>query len=292
VRSRWRLSLPLIGLLAPYLLGIAGLILAPAAITAALAFTEYDAISPPVWRGLRNFRYLFGDWFFLRAVRNTLVFVALAVPLRVAGMLALALLLNQRRRGVGAYRAAVYLPTVIPDVAYALIWLWMFNPVYGPLNHVLGAIGLPTPAWLRYGDTAMLAIVIMSLFQIGEGFVVLLAGLRNISSDYYQAAMVDGASRWQMFRHITLPLLAPWLLLLTSRDVILSSQNVFSASYLMTEGGPHYATLFVPLVIYEQAFDRFRFGLSSAMMLLVFLGIGLILILTYWAARSWGHSYE
>jgi multiple sugar transport system permease protein len=278
-------------LLAPYLVGTIVLSLAPAVLSLALAFTEYDALSPPVWHGLRNFHDIFSDELFLISLRNSAFFVLLAVPLRLGSALALALLLNQRRRGVGAYRVAVYLPTVVPDVAYALIWLWIFNPIYGPLNQALSALGLPAPVWLLQPDTARLAIVIMSLFQIGEGFVVLLAGRQEIPPDYYHAAAVDGASAWQMFRLITLPLLAPWLLALTIRDALLSAQSTFTPALLMT-GGPYYATLFTPLLVYQEAFDRFRFGRAAAMMLVLLLGLGLLLWLVGLVARGWGEDEE
>jgi multiple sugar transport system permease protein len=285
-----RYKAELYALLAPYLGGTALLVVLPALLSFALAFTEFDALSPPVWRGLRNFQTLWHDRLFWIAVRNSLYFVVLAVPLRVLGALALALLLNQRRRGVGIYRVAVYLPTIIPDVAYALIWLWIFNPIYGPLNMILGSLGLPTPAWLVQANTAKLAIVIMSLFQIGEGFVVLLAGRQDVPEEYYQAAAVDGGTRWQQFRYITLPLLAPWLMLLTIRDIILSAQSTFTPALIMTGGGPYYATLFMPLLIYEEAFDRFRFGLGSALMLLLFLGVGLLLLLVRFVVQGWGYD--
>jgi multiple sugar transport system permease protein len=279
-------------LLTPYLAGTLLLIAAPAVLTFALAFTRYDALSPPVWRGTGNFREIFDSPLFWTAARNSLVFVAFAVPLRVLGALALALLLRQRQRGVAAYRAAVYLPTVIPNVAYALIWAWIFNPIYGPLNLVLGAVGLPTPAWLAQPDTALLALAIMAAFQIGEGLVVLLAGLQDIPEDYYQSAALDGGNRWQLFRFITLPLLAPWLLLLTLRDIIMSAQSTFTPAYLMTGGGPYYATLFMPLLIYQSAFDRFRFGQGAAMMLLLFLSVGLLIVLAYLVMRAWGLTDE
>jgi multiple sugar transport system permease protein len=278
--------------LTPYLAGTFLLIAAPAMLTFALAFTRYDALSPPVWRGMQNFEEIFNSPLFWTAARNSLAFVAFAVPLRVLGALALALLLRQRQRGVGVYRAAVYLPSVIPNVAYALIWAWIFNPIYGPLNLVLGAVGLPTPAWLARPDTALLAIAIMSAFQIGEGLVVLLAGLQDIPQDYYQSAALDGGTRWQLFRFITLPLLAPWLLLLTLRDIILSAQSTFTPAYLMTGGGPYYATLFMPLLIYQSAFDRFRFGQGAAMMLLLFLSVGLLIALVYLVMRAWGLTDE
>jgi multiple sugar transport system permease protein len=278
------------GMLLPYLLGTIVLVALPALLTAALAFTQYDALSPPVWIGLQNFRELFANPLLWTAMRNSIYFVVLAVPLRMLGALALALLLNQRSRGGGAYRVAVYLPTIIPDVAYALIWLWIFNPVYGPLNLLLGALGLPAPAWLVQPSTAKLAIVIMSLFQIGEGFVVLLAGLHDIPEEYYASAAIDGGSRWQMFRLITLPLLAPWLLLLTIRDVTLSAQSTFTPAYLMTDGGPYFSTLFMPLLIFDEAFERFRLGSGAAIMLLFFLGLGLLVLLIYFVAGGWGYA--
>lgn len=279
-------------MLAPFLLGTLALVVAPAALSLALAFTGYDGLSPPEWRGLANFRGLLRDELFHAAARNSLVFVAVSVPLRVLVALALALLLAAPRRGVALYRAAVYLPTIVPSPAYALAWLWIFNPVVGPLNLVLGALGLPTPAWLADGQTALAALVLMSLFQIGEGLVLLLAGLQETPRAYYDAAAIDGAGALAALRHITLPLLAPWVLLLAIRDIIASAQSTFAPALLMTGGGPYYATLFVPLLMYETAFDRFRFGEGSAMMLLVFVGVAALIALAHVALGGWGYDDE
>lgn len=276
-------------LLLPFLIGTIVLIVVPALLTFGLAFTQYDALSPPIWHGLSNFQTIIREPLFQIAVRNSLYFIVLAVPLRVVGALMLALLFNQRRRGVGLYRVAVYIPTVIPDVAYALIWLWLLNPIYGPINQVLQGFGLPAPAWLVDSGTAKLALVLMALFQIGEGFVVLLAGLQAIPLEYYDAAAMDGANRWNMVRFITLPMLAPWLTLLTIRDIISSAQNTLTPSLLMTRGDPYYATLFLPFLIYQEAFDRFRFGTGAAMMVLMFLGIGMLLWLGSYVVRGWGY---
>ncbi len=145
---------------------------------------------------------------------------------------------------------------------------------------MLRSVGLPAPAWLVNRETALPALVMMSLFTIGEGFVVLLAALKSIPAETYESAWVDGSNRWQAFRYLTLPLLLPWLVLLLFRDVILSFQTTFTPAYIMTGGGPYYATLFLPLLIFEEAFDRLRFGIGSAMMLLMFLiTLGLLLIL-------------
>jgi multiple sugar transport system permease protein len=233
---RYRATLYL--LLAPYLLGVLVLVVVPVVVSVGLAFTAYDGLSAPQWHGLGNFRELVRDPLFGIALQNSLVFVALTVPLRVLIALGLALLLNRARRGVGLYRVAVYVPTIVPSVAYALIWLWIFNPRYGPLNLALEGLGLPAPAWLVDRTTALPAIAVTALFQIGEGFVVVLAGLRSIPADCYHAAALDGAGRAARLRHITLPLLAPWLLLLTIRDVIASAQSTFTPALLMTGGGP------------------------------------------------------
>lgn len=279
-------------LLAPYLLGTFVLVIVPVALSFWLSFTSYDGLSPPEWRGLENFQNLLHDPLFLIATQNSLVFVALTVPLRVVLTLGLALLLNRPRRGVALYRVAVYLPTVVPSVAYALIWLWIFNPLYGPLNLLLGSLGLPAMAWLADSNTALPAIAFMALFQLGEGFVVLLAGLQEIPEEQYQAAALDGAGPWALLRYITLPLLTPWLLLLTIRDIIVSAQSTFAPALLMTGGGPYYATLFVPLLMYKTAFDRFRFGEGAAMMLVVFLGVGALILLAHALLGGWGYEDE
>ena len=141
----------------------------PGLITFGLAVTEYDLIRPPRFNGLDNFRELWHDDVFRIAMRNSLMFILFAVPLRLLGALALSLLLWKRFRGVAAYRTSGYLPTVVPDVAFALLWLWIFNPLYGPLNLALDAIGGPTPSWLTDPRAAQWAVIIMSLFTIGEG---------------------------------------------------------------------------------------------------------------------------
>jgi len=279
-------------LLTPYLAGTLLLLLVPALLTLALAFTGYDTLTPPVWRGLQNFVTLARDVRVGQAFQNTLIYVALAVPLRVAAALALALWLQGRRPGAGWVRAAVYVPSVVPPVAYALAGLWLLNPLYGPVNLALGALGLPAPAWLAEAGPARVAVALLAVFQIGEGFVVLLAARRGLSPEVLAAATVDGAGAWATFRYIVRPLLQPWLVLLTLRDVALSFQNAFAAAYLMTGGGPYYATLFLPLLAHEEAFGGFRYGEAAALMLAA-LVTAAALIAVFWALwRGWGGAEE
>ncbi|MFZ5857086.1 MAG: carbohydrate ABC transporter permease [Chloroflexota bacterium] len=277
-----------LALLTPYLLGAFLLVALPAGISFALAFHRYNGITPPVFNGIQNFQYLRLEPLAWVAIINSLLYIVQAVPLRILAALGLALLLNRPRKGIGVYRAAAYLPTVIPDAAYALTWTWILNPIYGPLNLVLGALGLSTPAWLADQDWALRGLVLMSLFQVGEGFVILLAGLRHIPREYYDASRVDGASRVQQFFRITLPLLSPWLILLSIRDIALSFQNTFTPAYLMTRGGPYYATFFAPLMIYEEALDNFRFGIGSAMMLIIFAVTLILSLLAYFVFEESG----
>jgi multiple sugar transport system permease protein len=264
--------------LVPYLLGTLILVVLPALAAVAVAFTEYNAIQPPKWVGLGNFRALLESPLVWHSLRNSLIFLFLAVPLRLVGALALALLLRGGQRHFNSFRATAFLPTIIPEVAYALIWLWIFNPLYGPLNVILGWAGLPMPQWLTEPGTARLAIVFMSLFQIGEGFVVALVALQTIPRSTYEAAAMDGANAWHSFWRITLPLILPWLLLLTIRDLVISLQNTFTPTFVMTYGGPYYATTFTPLLFYELAFDFFDFGMAGALMVVMYLLTGLLVV--------------
>ena len=272
----------LILILLPYLIGIALLIVFPAAITFGLALFEFDLIRSPVFTGLANFGELLRDDVFRISLRNSIVFAAAAVPLRLAGALALALLLHHRFRGVGVYRTTTYLPTVVPDVAWALVWLWIFNPLYGPLNLGLRALGWPEPQWLTDPAAAQWAIVIMSLFQIGEGFLVALATRQSLASELYEVASLEAASPVYVLRRVTLPLMAPTLLLLLFRDTVFSFQFNFVPALLVTEGGPPpYSTTYLPLFIYRTGFEYLRYGYAAAATLAMFFVTALIVFLQW-----------
>ena len=172
-------------------------------------------------------------------------------------------------------------------MAYAIIWLWVFNPLYGPLNKLLALLGIFNVNWLAEPGTAQLAIIIMVLFTIGEGFVVMLAGLQNIPRAYFEAATADGATPWQAFWRITFPLILPWLLLLSFRDLIISMQNTFTPSFVMTYGGPYYATTYVPLLIYELAFDFFDFGMAAAALIITYLLLLMLIAGVLNIVRGW-----
>lgn len=279
-------------LMLPYLAGACLLIGLPLLLSFILAFYTYDGISAPIFSGWSNLREILREPLLQVSIVNSLTFVYLSVPLRLLAALGLAILLSRPRRGTSLYRAAVYLPSIMPEVAYALLWLWLLNPLYGPINQLLRMFGFPAPAWLVNQETALPAMVMMSLFTIGEGFIILLAALKGIRPEIYEAAWVDGSSRWQAFRYLTLPLLKPWIILLIVRDVILTFQTTFTPTYIMTGGGPYYATFFFPFLIFEEAFDRLRFGIGSGMMLIMFLISLALLLLLAGIFQGWGYEEE
>lgn len=275
-------------MLAPYLAGLLLLIAIPALAGLPLAFTDYNALERPVFAGLDNFTELWRDQVFHTAIYNTLFYITAATPLRLFGALALALLLAAPIRGVRLYRVLVYLPTVIPDLAWAIVWLWILNPLYGPLNQFLALFGIDGPAWMVNETSARFAIVLMLAWQIGEGFVVCLAALQDVPRELTDQAAVDGASVWRSFWGVTLPTIAPVLLILLFRDTIQSLQaNFIPALIVGRGGGPNYATTFVPMYIYTTAFDFLRFGYAAAMTWMLYALTVVVVWLQYRVAVRW-----
>ena len=291
----------LVLMLAPYLLGIFALVVLPGLVTFGLALTEYDLVRSPSFIGLDNFRELLHDDIFATALTNSLVFAGIAVPLRLAAALGLALLLHRRFTGVGAYRSTVVIPTVIPDIAYGLVWLWLFNPLYGPINLLLKvggdsptttAWGVQPPQWLTHPNDARAAIILMGLFTIGEGFVVLLVTRQGLPTELFDLAALEDATAWSIFRRITLPLMAPVILLLFARDTIFSLQATFVPALVVTDGGPPpYSTTYVPVFVYRNAFEYLRYGYASAATLTMFVLTALVVWLQWRIIRRWRRGF-
>ncbi len=252
-------------LAAPMLIGTFVLVLAPAVVTMAFAFVDYDALSSPRLTGLANFRQLKDDPLFWKAARNSFYVGMISVPLRIAIALAVALLLAPERLGARATRLVSYLPSVVPDLAYSLLWLWMLNPIYGPFSLALQSLGFARADWLISEWGSRLSTVLIGLLQIGELFVVILAARRELPGELYELCAMEGASPVWTFRKVTLPLLIPTLMFLAARDTAWSFQTTFVPTLVITNGGPDYATLFLPLYIYQNGFEYLRFGYASAM---------------------------
>lgn len=279
-------------LLAPYVGGVLLLVVVPAAITFGLSLFRYDLLTDPAFVLFDNFSELLDDPIFHRALTNSLIFIAFAVPLRLLGALGMALLLHRSFRGAGAARTSVYLPTVVPDIAYALLWLFLLNPLYGPMNVTLGALGLPEPSWFTTDAGAMAAVILMSCFTIGEGFIVALATRQELPEELYEIADLEGSSPLHTLRRVTLPLMAPTLALLAFRDTAFSLQATFVPALIVTQGGPDRATTFLPLLIYDNAFENLRYGYAAAMTLTMFVITALIVLVQYRIVKRWQFGFE
>lgn len=274
-------------LLLPYLAGIVVLFLLPALLSFGLAFFQYDALNPPRFVGTLNFRLAFTDGLFQLSIQNTLAYVILPVPIRIFGAFLCARLFLHGGRFINWARGAILLPGIIPGAAFALAWLWILNPLFGPLNLTIRAIGLVPPNWLADAQWAKPGIVLALLWLIGEGFLVSLAALYDIPPQLEEAAEVDGATTWQTFWYVILPIIAPILLILMFRDAVLLLQESFTTVWLMTQGGPYYATFTLPQFIYEQGFGLLSFGTASAALWALYLLTGAIVIMLYLVARQW-----
>jgi multiple sugar transport system permease protein len=273
-------------LLLPYAAGLVLLFALPALLSFALAFFRYDGLNPPRFAGTLNFTLAVTDELFSLSIANSLALVLLPVPLRVFGAFLLAWL-ARRGRFSALLRAAVFLPSAIPAAAFALTWLWILNPLYGPLNGVLDGLGLGQPGWLADAQWARPGIILSMLWLVGEGFLVALAALYDVPRDLEDAAAVDGAGAWGTLHHVLLPLLAPVLLLLMARDAVLLLQESFTTTWLLTQGGPYYATYTLPQFVYDTAFDRLDFGAAAAALWVLYVLTGLLLVLVYVVARQW-----
>jgi multiple sugar transport system permease protein len=278
-------------LAAPYAVGLVFLVLAPTLVTIGLAFTEFDLVRDARWIGGDNFDELVDDDVFRAAVRNSIVYALLATPLRLAGALGLALGLHRWRRGVVARRAGVLLPSIVPDAAYAMVWIWLVNPLYGPLNLVLGELGLPEPAWTTDPTAAMAAVVLMGGWQIGEGFLVCLAVRQQVPVELEELAAIEGAGSWQRFRLVILPLMGPTLVLLALRDTVFAFQSSFVPALLVTGGGPPpHATTFVPLFVYRTGFEYLRYGYAAAATVVMLVVTAGVLVVQWRLVARWRHA--
>jgi multiple sugar transport system permease protein len=278
-------------LLSPWLIGFLVLTAGPMITSLWLSFTKYD-FATSEFVGVENYRRLFvDDPLFWKALKVTLVYAVFSVPLGIAGSLALAMLLNTKVLGMPIFRTIFYLPSLVPAVAAAVLWQWIFNADNGLLNQVLGVFGFAGPQWLQDENWTIPAFLIMSLWGIGGGrMIIFLAGLQSIPDSYVEAANLDGASPWQTFRHITLPLLSPVMFFNLILGTIGSFQY-FTQAYVMTSGGPNNASLFYALYLFRNAFEYFKIGKASALAWVLFVILLAITLIQLKLSKRWVH-YE
>ena len=273
--------------LAPTVAGFLLFSLIPIARSLYLSFTSWDILQPAEWVGLENYKVLLGSEEFWRVMRNTGEYIVLYVPLMLVSSLALAALLNRRFAGVGVYKVLFFLPVLTSWVAGSLIWRWILNHKYGLVNILLGHIGVAGPAWLDDKYWAMPGIVLASVWKDAGFFALIFLGaLKGINHEYYEAAQIDGASPWNKFRHITLPLVSPTTFFVTITSIINSFQ-VFAQVQIMTYGGPAGATQVIMERIYKYAFQFFKMGYASALSWVLFVIILIITAIQWRLQKGW-----
>jgi len=257
-------------LLGPSLAGMFVFLMLPVASSFVLSFSSWDLIGEIQWIGFDNYWKALADPAVLGALRNTVTFIAGYLPATVGIALGLALLLNRRIRGRVVFRAIYFVPVVTSWVAVSLIWKWLLNPQYGLVNVALGWLGFKGPGWLFDPQWAMTGVILTSIWKdIGFVTVIYLAGLQDIPEHLYEAASLDGATPWQRFRHVTLPMLMPTTFFVTTISLI-SSFQVFDQVWVMTQGGPAGATSVMVELIYKNAFSYYQMGYASAISWVLF----------------------
>jgi len=271
--------------LIPWLLGLLIFMVGPIVGSFYLSFTEYSILGTPKWIGISNFVTAFTkDDLMWPSVGRTFIYAFAIVPLGLFGSLILAILLNQKLVGTAFYRTLFFMANLIPIVASAILWTWMLHPKLGPVNWSLSLIGIEGPGWMASPTWALPTVILIGLWSSlgGNRMIIFLAGLQGVPKELYEAAEIDGARQWDKFRNVTLPMISPTMLFNLILGVI-GALQVFNIAYVATAGGPSYATWFLALHIYRQAFEYFRMGYGSALAWLFTL---ILLGLTYVQMRT------
>ncbi len=274
-------------LISPWLIGFLVFDLMPILASLYFSFTEYAVVGAARWIGFANYnRAFFGDNLFWRSLYNTVYYVGMGIPIRVFCAFALALLLNSHVRGILGFRVIYYLPSIVPTVGTAVLWYILLNARTGLVNLFLSLFGVPRINWLGDPIWAKPALIIMSLWGLGSSMVIYLAGLQGIPTHLYEAAEIDGATGLRKLSAITVPLMTPTLFLNLVMQIIGSFQ-VFSVAFIVTRGGPRYATLFYMLHLYNNAFAYFRMGYASALAWLLFVLIVMMTLVVVRSSNRW-----
>jgi multiple sugar transport system permease protein len=275
--------------LAPWLIGLFGITIGPMVASLFLSFTDYNLIQAPKWIGLENFVAMANDARLLNSLRVTFVYVIVSVPLQLLLALGIAILLDRGMRGLAFYRSIFYLPSLLgSSVAVAILWRQIFGTT-GLVNQVLQFLGVESPpGWISNPDTALGAIILLHVWTFGSPMIIFLAGLRQIPRMYYEAAEVDGASRWTRFVGITLPLLSPIIFFNLVLQLIGAFQS-FTQAFIVSggSGGPSDSTMFFTLYLYQKGFGQFDMGYASAMAWLLVVIIAGFTAVNFLAAKYW-----
>jgi len=269
--------------ISPWVVGFILFIAYPVGISLYYSMTRFHLLKPPDWVGLANYRELIlTDDLFRISLYNTFYYVLMSLPLGTVFCLTSALLLNSKVPGIAVFRTIYYLPTIVPAVASAIIWIMLLNPQFGLVNIMIRAVGLRAPGWVADPAWAKPALVLMSLWGMGGTMIIYLAALQDVPQHLVEAAILDGANAWNRFLHVTLPMISPAILFNVVMGIIGGFQY-FTSAYVMTGGGPNNSTLFYALYLYRNAFQFIKMGYASALAWILFV---VVLVCTLLVLRS------
>jgi multiple sugar transport system permease protein len=273
--------------LLPWSLGFLIFSLGPLLASMYLGMTNYRGAGTPEWIGFGNFeRMLFNDKLFWQSLKVTLVYAAGYLPLGLVFGFSIALLMNQKVRGILTFRTIYYLPAVVSGAAVAILWQFVFHRDFGVLNEIIGWFGAEPIPWLLSERYAMVAFIIMGLWGVGGGMIIYLAGLQGIPTDLYEAAAIDGANVWQRFWKVTIPMMTPTIFFNLVTGLI-GTLQIFATAYIMTSGGPNYATYFYSLNVYYTTFQKLQIGYAAALAWVLFIIILVVTLIVFSTSNRW-----
>ncbi len=273
--------------ISPYIIGLIVFTAFPFVSSFFLSFTEYDLMSPPVFNGIENYRYMLTeDSLFWKSMGVTFAYVFLTIPLKLAFALGIAFVLNFKLRGIGFFRTAYYIPSILgSSVAIAVLWRALFA-IDGLLNSFLAVFGIDAINWLGEPSLALMSVTLLRVWQFGSAMVIFLAALQNVPQSQYEAAMIDGASKWQMFMKVTVPLITPVIFFNFIMQTTQAFQE-FTGPYVITGGGPTYYTYLFSLYIYDTAFKYFDMGYGAALAWVLFLVVAVFASIAFKSSKYW-----
>lgn len=270
----------------PWIIGFLLWTVGPMLASLWISMTEWDLIAPARWVGFANVTAMVDDALVGQALKVTSIYALVSVPIHLAVGLLLAVLLNSQIGYLRFYRTAFYMPSILSGVAVALLWRWLFSTEFGLFNSFLSNFGVVGPSWLGDERWALPSLILMSVWGVGAGTIIYLAGLQGIPTDLYEAAQVDGATTWNRFWSVTLPMMTPILFFQLVTGLITALQ-IFTQAFIMTKGGPNNSTLFLLLYLYRNAFEYFRMGYASALAWVLFIYILLLTLLLFRLSNLW-----
>lgn len=280
----------------PWIIGFVIFTIYPVAASFYYSFTKFSVFKPPVFVGLQSFKQIISDPLFSKSLLNTLYMTVLATPIAILFALMIAMLLNMKIKGLSVYRTIFYIPTIVPQVACTILWVWILNSRYGLLNIVLKSLGIYQPNWFQDPMYTKPALIIMSLWTTGSMMVILLAALQDVPKTYYEVADIDGASKWQKFIYIIFPCISPSILYLLITGIINNFQ-IFAPTWIIAEsqgglnqglyGGPENSLMFYATFLHYNAFSYLKMGHASAMAWILFIVSGAVTWLVFKTSNKW-----